>query len=158
LGAIFVLFGFFTRSSPYSSFVVVIGIGLGAGIMLLGLVQYIRGRSQAHQHYVAAQLNPTPIQIFGREGIYHQVTGFTSLRRLRRAYILSPNSGDRFQQATYAYWNKVYGSNNLPFLRFHVRRARSYTDAVITTPIPQRYEASTQQLVQRYVTELGLRQ
>lgn len=156
-GGIFLLVGFFTRNSPYSPFLIFIGVVIAVGLMLLGIIQFYRGRAEAQQHYAAAQQIPSPLLIFGEKGFYQQVKGFTSLRRLYRAEILSPNTTDRLQKITYAYVNKMYRGNNLSYLRLHVRtrgRGQPHSNA-ITLAIPQRYEADTEQLVQRYTDHIN---
>jgi hypothetical protein len=149
-GGIFLLVGFFTRNSPYSSFLIFIGVVIAVGLMLLGIIQFYRGRTEAQQHYAAAQQIPSPLLIFGEKGFYQQVKGYTSLRRLYRAEILSPQSTDRIEKITYTYVNKRYQGNNLSYLRLHVRGGWRRHRGVVTLAIPQRYEADTEQLVQRY--------
>ena len=149
-GGIFLLLGFFTRDSSYSSFLIFIGVVIAVGLMVLGIIQFYRGRAEAQQHYAAAQQTPSPLLIFGQTGFYQQVKGFTSLRTLYRAEILSPNSTDRLQKITYAYVNKIYRGNNLSYLRLHVW-ARGGS-GIITLAIPQRYEADTEKLIERYTS------
>lgn len=150
VGAIFPVFGYFIRNSPYASPIMFIGVIVGVAIILLSITQYLVGRTEAQRHYEEAQQIPSPFLIFGQHGVYHQATGFQSLKGLHRVEILAPNSGDAIERAYYAYVNKLYKGGNLSYLRLFRWRRRSR--GTITLAIPHRYEANTQQLVERYKT------
>jgi hypothetical protein len=157
IGAILIVVGYF-QPIEVRTFIMFVGVLVGAGIMLLGIFLLVSGMARANRNYAEAQQITNPVVLFGRDGMYHQGTGYKSLKRLLRAGILFPDTGNVFDKMTYNTWNKAYGSPNLPLLRLRLPSRSSNAGVgegggAILIPIPARYQQMTEQLVQRYITE-----
>lgn len=155
VGGVLIAAGFFYVAEA-RPFLIFIGVLVGLAITALGFVNFFRGQMLAAKHLAEAQQTPSPYLIFGKMGLYHQGTGYQSLRNLSRIDILSPNYGNRMDQFMYNSFNKLYGDMNLPILRFHVwtggGRGGRYRSQ-ITVPIPERYQDGVRQLIERYNNE-----